>query len=122
MEKGSLSPSPYKITLVRILSAHILLRNFVAFSRKAGETASALHGESRRGFFIPEQSLNNGNRATFPPPVQSQPSSPQPRFDSDIVAAKLLDFEFVTDSLATCLQILTQTTTEYKGRYFFASF
>lgn len=66
---------------------------------------------------MPEQNLHDVGRATIPPTIQTQfPSSM--RFDSDIVAAKMIDFELVTASLATCLQILTQTTTEYKGKYF----
>ncbi|VDD76796.1 unnamed protein product [Mesocestoides corti] len=80
----------------------------------SNETAEAgtPRGGVSRNFFLPEQNSPEVARETIPSVRRSQPQLAAPRLDEDIVAAKLFDFELVTASLATCLQILTLTTTE----------
>ncbi|KAL5111912.1 Phosphatidylinositol 4-kinase alpha [Taenia crassiceps] len=81
------------------------------------ETSEATHQsrrDIRRSFFLPEHNSTDGAKGVPPLTGCLQQSYTPPRLDSDIVAAKIFDFELVTASLATCLQILTQTATEYK--------
>ncbi|VDM16644.1 unnamed protein product [Hydatigera taeniaeformis] len=68
----------------------------------------------RRNFFLPEQNSTDGVKGVPPLTGRLQQSSTPPRLDFDIVVAKMFDFELVISSLATCLQILAQTATEYK--------
>ncbi|KAM7540134.1 hypothetical protein Aperf_G00000023823 [Anoplocephala perfoliata] len=75
--------------------------------------ASPTNSDVRRTFFLPEQNSNDAARSSTPMP-NGGVSSPAPQVDPDVVMAKLFDFDFVTASLATCLQILTQITIEYK--------
>ncbi|KAL5966648.1 putative phosphatidylinositol 4-kinase alpha-like protein P2 [Taenia solium] len=79
-----------------------------------GEVVNQSRRDTRRGFFLPEHNSTDGAKGVLPLTGCLQQSSTPPRLDSDIVAAKMFDFELVTASLATCLQILTQTATEYK--------
>ncbi|VDL61058.1 unnamed protein product [Hymenolepis diminuta] len=79
--------------------------------------ASPSNSDVRRNFFLPEQNSTDGARSNTLPANSSGggiATSTSSQIDYDAVATWLFDFELVTASLAACLQILTQITTEYK--------
>lgn len=73
------------------------------------EATGEASSNGRKNFYLPDQNSADDLLREHRPP---QPPPQQPlRPDEDSVAAKLFDFELVTASLATCLQILTETAT-----------
>ncbi|KAM3184691.1 hypothetical protein ACTXT7_007852 [Hymenolepis weldensis] len=96
------------------------------FIKTSVSAASPSNSDVRRNFFLPEQNSTDGARSNTLPANSSgggiatiSATSTSSQIDYDAVATRLFDFELVTASLAACLQILTQITTEYKDEVVF---